>query len=391
MHSDKPYQLLSKEEKRYRLREIAGVFLRLGTVAFGGPAAHVSLMEEEVVRKRGWLSREKFMDLYSLTNLIPGPNSTELAIHLGLERGGLAGLVLAGSLFILPAMAIVLLFAVLYAAYGQLPDMNGVLYGIKPVILAIIVQALYRLGKSVLKNTASLALGILAAALSLMGVREIPILLAMGLAVMLAKNRHKLMGKTYSVSFLPLGLLTNGLPVAPSLGLSSLFFTFLKIGSVLYGSGYVLIAFLETEFVHRLGVLSAQQLLDAVAVGQFTPGPVFTTATFVGYLIQGLPGALVSTLGIFLPSFLLVQLLHPLLPKMRASPWISGALDGVNIASLGFMAAVSIKLGAAAVTTDGWTIALFLAAFFVLMKVKINSAWLILSGGALGWLITTLF
>ncbi len=390
MRSDKPYQLLTKEEKRYRLREIAGVFLRLGTVAFGGPAAHVSLMEEEVVRKRGWLSRDKFMDLYSLTNLIPGPNSTELAIHLGLERGGLAGLVLAGSLFILPAMAIVLLFAMLYTAYGQLPDMNGILYGIKPVILAIIVQALYRLGKSVLKNAASLALGILAAALSLMGVREIPILLAMGLAVMLAKNRHKLMGKTYSVSFLPLGLLANGLPVAPPLGLSSLFFTFLKIGSVLYGSGYVLIAFLETEFVHRLGVLSAQQLLDAVAVGQFTPGPVFTTATFVGYLIQGLPGALASTLGIFLPSFLLVLLLHSLLPKMRASAWISGALDGVNIASLGFMAAVSVKLGAAAVT-DGWTIALFLASFFVLMKVKLNSAWLILSGGIFGWLITTLF
>lgn len=390
MRSDKPYQLLTKEEKRYRLREIAGVFLRLGTVAFGGPAAHVSLMEEEVVRKRGWLSRDKFMDLYSLTNLIPGPNSTELAIHLGLERGGLAGLVLAGSLFILPAMAIVLLFAMLYTAYGQLPDMNGILYGIKPVILAIIVQALYRLGKSVLKNAASLALGILAAALSLMGVREIPILLAMGLAVMLAKNRHKLMGKTYSVSFLPLGLLANGLPVAPPMGLSSLFFTFLKIGSVLYGSGYVLIAFLETEFVHRLGVLSAQQLLDAVAVGQFTPGPVFTTATFVGYLIQGLPGALASTLGIFLPSFLLVLLLHSLLPKMRASAWISGALDGVNIASLGFMAAVSVKLGAAAVT-DGWTIALFLASFFVLMKVKLNSAWLILSGGIFGWLITTLF
>ena len=390
MRSDKPYQLLTKEEKRYRLREIAGVFLRLGTVAFGGPAAHVSLMEEEVVRKRGWLSRDKFMDLYSLTNLIPGPNSTELAIHLGLERGGLAGLVLAGSLFILPAMAIVLLFAMLYTAYGQLPDMNGILYGIKPVILAIIVQALYRLGKSVLKNAASLALGILAAALSLMGVREIPILLAMGLAVMLAKNRHKLMGKTYSVSFLPLGLLANGLPVAPPMGLSSLFFTFLKIGSVLYGSGYVLIAFLETEFVHRLGVLSAQQLLDAVAVGQFTPGPVFTTATFVGYMIQGLPGALASTLGIFLPSFLLVLLLHSLLPKMRASAWISGALDGVNIASLGFMAAVSVKLGAAAVT-DGWTIALFLASFFVLMKVKLNSAWLILSGGIFGWLITTLF
>lgn len=390
MRSDKPYQLLTKEEKRYRLREIAGVFLRLGTVAFGGPAAHVSLMEEEVVRKRGWLSRDKFMDLYSLTNLIPGPNSTELAIHLGLERGGLAGLVLAGSLFILPAMAIVLLFAMLYTAYGQLPDMNGILYGIKPVILAIIVQALYRLGKSVLKNAASLALGILAAALSLMGVREIPILLAMGLAVMLAKNRHKLMGKTYSVSFLPLGLLANGLPVAPPMGLSSLFFTFLKIGSVLYGSGYVLIAFLETEFVHRLGVLSVQQLLDAVAVGQFTPGPVFTTATFVGYLIQGLPGALASTLGIFLPSFLLVLLLHSLLPKMRASAWISGALDGVNIASLGFMAAVSVKLGAAAVT-DGWTIALFLASFFVLMKVKLNSAWLILSGGIFGWLITTLF
>lgn len=383
MMQSAPYKSLSNQEKKQRHREIAGVFFRLGTVAFGGPAAHVSLMEEEIVNKRGWLSREKFFDLYSLTNLIPGPNSTELAIHLGLERGGLWGLLLAGSMFILPAMAIVLLFAALYTAYGQLPDFSSALYGVKPVIMAIILQALYRLGKSVIKGWPQLMLVGLVVGLSLLGAGEVPLLLGLGFAMMLYKIRQKLSNKALGVSFVPLGMLAA--PAAP-LTLNTLFLTFFKIGSVLYGSGYVLIAFLEAEFVHRLGALSTQQLLDAVAVGQFTPGPVFTTATFVGYLIRGVPGALVSTLGIFLPSFLLVLVLHPLLPKMRASSWVSGALDGVNIASLGLMAAVSIKLGAATFV-DGWTVGLFAAAFLVLMKYKINSAWLILAGGGLGWII----
>ena len=385
------YKQLGKAEKRSRLREIALVFLRLGTVAFGGPAAHIAMMEEEIVTKRGWLSREKFMDLLGATNLIPGPNSTEMAIHLGYTRGGLAGLFIAGILFILPAMAIVLIFAVLYVRHGQVQEVEGVLYGVKPVILAVILQALARLGRSVIKGPLPALLAAAVTALYFLGIAEIPLLLGSGLMLMLIRNWRRIKDKMFSSSLLPSILALSAVPeqakMPGSLSSSGIFFIFLKIGSVLYGSGYVLLAFLETEFVSRLGLITRQQLLDAVAVGQFTPGPVFTTATFIGYLLYGFPGALSATAGIFLPSFLLVFLLNPLIPRMRASAWFSAALDGVNAASLALMAAVSLKLAQASLP-DVPTVLLAAAALALMVKTKVSSFWLIIAGGLAGFLLS---
>lgn len=361
---------------RTRYLEIARVFLRLGLLAFGGPAAHIAMMEDEIVTRRKWISKERFVDLLGFTNLIPGPNSTEMAIHLGLERGGRLGLLIAGTCFIFPAMAIVLLFAYVYVRFGSIPTVAHIFDGIKPVILAVVVQALYRLGTLVLKkrDAALLAAGALAA--SLLGVGEIPILLAAGLLLLGWRS----IGKR--------GASTRLMIVDPmSLGL--LFLLFLKIGSVLYGSGYVLLAFLRSEFVDRYAVLSTQQLLDAVAVGQFTPGPVFTTATFVGYLIRGVPGALLATAGIFLPSFVLVLLFHPLIDRMRRSPVVSDVLDGVNAASIALMAAVTLILGRATLVT--WpAVVLFVASAFLLIRYKVNATWLILGGGAAGVLLSLL-
>lgn len=388
------YRQLGKAEKRARLREIALVFLRLGTVAFGGPAAHIAMMEEEIVTRRGWLNREKFLDLLGATNLIPGPNSTEMAIHLGYTRGGLAGLFIAGTFFILPAMAIVLVFAALYMRHGRVQEVEGVLYGVKPVILAVILQALARLGRSVIKGPLPALLAAAVIALYFLGVSEIPLLLVSGLMLMLIRNRRRIRDKMFSFSLLPSALALSSVPetarLPGSLSNAGIFFTFLKIGSVLYGSGYVLLAFLETEFVSRLGLITRQQLLDAVAVGQFTPGPVFTTATFIGYLLYGFPGALSATAGIFLPSFLLVFLLNPLIPKMRASAWFSAALDGVNAASLALMAAVSFKLAQASLP-DAPTVLLAIASLALLVKTKISSFWLIIGGGLAGFLIKAAF
>ncbi len=383
-----PYKQLDKAQRQARLGEIFRVFLRLGVVAFGGPAAHIAMMEEEIVEKRRWISREGFLDLIGATNLIPGPNSTELAIHLGYSRGGVAGLFIAGSSFILPAMAIVLFFAWLYVSYGTLAQAEGLLYGFKPVILAIILHALWRLGKSVIKGPMPAVTVAIIVALYALGIPEIPLLLAAGLGYMLIKNWPRIQDRLFALPLLPgaFALGSAAEPIAPlgSLPLTGIFFTFLKIGSVLYGSGYVLLAFIESEFVTRLQLISNQQLLDAVAVGQFTPGPVFTTATFVGYLIDGIPGALAATAGIFLPSFLLVFLLNPLIPRMRKSPWFSAALDGVNAASLALMAVVSVKLGLASLP-DVITIAIFAASFLVMLKWrKLNSFWLILLGGLIG-------
>lgn len=386
---NREYRKLEQAEKKSRLQEIALVFLKLGSLSFGGPAAHIALMDEEIVQKRKWLSREKFADLLGATNLIPGPNSTELAIHLGFERGGLLGLLIAGTAFILPAMAIVLAFAVLYAQFGTLPEVSGILYGIKPVIIAIIIQALYRLGRSVVKTKLAAAVGVSVAALSFLGVDEIPLLLASGALTMAILNWDRLRSKRFSAAALPLWLFTSqlGQQAAKAVGmpLHSIFLTFLKIGSVLYGSGYVLLAFLQAELVDRFAVITSQQLIDAVAVGQFTPGPVFTTATFIGYLLHGVPGAVLATVGIFLPAFLLVLLLNPLIPRMRQSKWVSGALDGVNAASLGLMATVSVKLGLASLL-DPFTIVLFLVALALMMKFKFNTAWAILAGGAIGFI-----
>ena len=383
------FYMLSKEEQKNILKEIAAVFLKLGITAFGGPAAHVAMMDEEIVQKRKWLKKDKFLDLYGATNLLPGPNSTELAIHLGYERGGWQGLIIAGVSFILPAMLIVIAFALAYTRYGYLPEVSGILYGIKPVIIAVVLQALIRLGKSAVKDIYTGVIGTIVIVLSFLGFHELFLLAFSGIIIMLIKNMNKL-SKSKMLTLLPI------LPIASVvntditksyMGLSDLFFTFLKIGSVLYGSGYVLLAFLETIFIEKYGVLTSGQLLDAVSVGQFTPGPVFTTATFVGYMIQGLPGAILATIGIFLPSFLLVGLLNPLIPKLRSSSFIAALLDGINVASWGLMAVVSWKLGASALV-DMPTIIIALVAYFILFKYKINSAWFVISGGIAGLIIS---
>lgn len=357
-------------------QEIVKVFLRLGVFAFGGPAAHIAMMEDEIVNRRKWVNKEKFVDMLGLTNLIPGPNSTEMAIMLGYAHGGKLGLLLAGVSFILPAMLIVLVFAVLYQKFGSVPSVGHMLDGIKPVVIAIVAQAVYRLGKTVLKNTDAAIIAAAAFTAYMLGVSEIPLLLASGallLVIRLLRRPDKPAPKTRLHAFEPL-----------SLGM--LFLVFLKIGAVLYGSGYVLIAFLRTEFVERFGVLTSQQLIDAVAVGQFTPGPVFTTATFVGYVIHGFPGAIVSTIGIFLPSFLLVLILNPLLERLRSSKTLSHVLDGLNAGSVALMAAVTVHLGREALVSVPAAIIAIVSAF-LLIRYKVNSTWLILGGGLIGLLL----
>lgn len=381
-----------RADMRKRLMEIAAVFLKLGTLAFGGPAAHIAMMDDEIVKKRKWLTREHFVDLIGATNLIPGPNSTELAIHLGFERGGIPGLFIAGTCFILPAMLIVLAVAAAYGKYGVLPQVDALLTGVKPVIIAIVALALIRLWKTAAKTGLAVAVVIAVAAASLLGAPEIPMLLAASVLYTLWYNRARIGKAAFSLNPLVMSALPFTAAVAEAqsgIGYGSLLLIFLKIGSVLYGSGYVLLAFLESEFVQKLGVLTQKQLLDSVAVGQFTPGPVFTTATFIGYLINGTAGAVASTLGIFLPAFILVLLLNPVIPRLRSSPWVSGMLDGVNAASLGLMGAVTIKLAQASL--DGvFTIAAFIVSFGVLYRFKVNSAALILAGAAAGWILHAL-
>lgn len=394
MFSNPDVKALPLPERHRRYREIATVFLHLGIVAFGGPAAHIAMMEEELVQKRKWVAREQFMDFLGATNLIPGPNSTEMALHLGFTRGGLAGLVISGVCFILPAALSVLVLAVLYARHGQVRELTGVMDGIKPVVMAVILQALLRLGKTVIKGPLALGAAVLAVGLNLLGISEIPLLLLAGAIVMLVENRSHLSGRLAAVPLMsPLVPPAAGLSMgtsAASIGTAGLFFTFFKIGAFLYGSGYVLLAFLESEFVTRMGVLTNQQLLDAVAVGQFTPGPVFTTATFIGYLLGGYGGAAAATAGIFLPSFVLVFFLNPIIPRLRASKWFSAALDGVNAASLALMAVVSVKLGISSVT--GWfTAALAALSLLALLRFRINSFYLILAGGLLGFLYQLVF
>lgn len=380
---------LSKIDQKNRLKEIAQVFFKLGTTAFGGPAAHVAMMDDEIVKKRKWIDKDKFLDLYGATNLLPGPNSTELAIHLGYERGGWLGLIIAGASFILPAMLIVMAFAAIYVKFGTLPEVSGIMYGIKPVIIAVILQALIRLGQSAIKNISTGILGAFIIILSFIGFHEILLLAIAGIIMMVITNHHKLKKTKISVfvPFFPIAAFTSKAITENSVTLTSMFLIFLKIGSVLYGSGYVLLAFLEADFVHRYGVLTSQQLLDAVSVGQFTPGPVFTTATFIGYLIQGTPGAIVATVGIFLPAFLLVGLVNPYISKLRSSSWISGILDGVNVASWGLMAVVSWKLGVSAIIDIPTTI-LAVLALIIVFKYKVNTAWLVLGGGFVGLLVS---
>lgn len=363
--------------------ELVTLFLRLGFTAFGGPAAHIAMMHDEIVKRRKWLDDQEFLDLVGATNLIPGPNSTEMAIHIGYLRAGWAGLIVAGACFIVPAVLIVLVLAWIYVRFGALPQAEWLLYGIKPVVIAIIAQALWDLGRKAVTGALTAVVGFIVLVLYFVGLNEIALLFTGGVAVMLCAHVRKLRGRTLTALLIPVsgaGLVTH----APQLfSLPWLFLTFLKIGSVLYGSGYVLLAFLRSDFVVRLGWLTDRQLLDAIAIGQITPGPVFTTATFIGFLLGGVPAALLATLGIFLPSFIFVAISHPLIPRIRNSAWVSGLLDGVNVASLGLMAAVTWQLGSASLT-DPLTIVIALVSLGLLFRFKVNSTWLILAGAIIG-------
>src|SRR2546426_3866395 len=338
----------NQDRSETSLGELARLFLKLGTIGFGGPAAHIAMMEEEVVRRRRWLDHERFLDLLGATNLIPGPNSTEMAIHIGLVRAGWRGLVVAGSCFILPAMLIVWILASLYVRYGSLPEATFLLSGIKPVIIAIVVQALWGLGKSAIKGPLTALIGAAVMVLFFLGTNEIFLLFSAGFVAMAVENlwRRWKQGTRVLIGFSILSMFSGSVdassaiamtPVVP-VSLLKLTLFFLKIGSVLFGSGYVLLAFLRADLVDRWHWLTDQQLLDAIAIGQFTPGPVFTTATFVGYVVAGSSGAILATIGIFLPAFVFVLISSPFIPKLRRSPWASGFLDGFNVASLGLMA-----------------------------------------------------
>lgn len=385
--------------ERGSLGELALFFLRLGTTAFGGPAAHIAIMEDELVRRRKWLSRGTFLDLLGASSLIPGPSSSELAIHIGYLRAGWMGLVVGGACFILPAAILVECVAWAYVRFGHLPAVAALLYGVKPVVVAVILQALWGLGRTAVKSTKLAVAGAICAVLSFMGVNALLILAGSGMVLacvhafssrdrgtppgaLLMLWRGARLKLTTFFSFAASGVATSlALGIVP--GMLALFLVFLKIGSVVFGSGYVLLAFLRTDLVvHRAWVTDAQ-LVDAVAVGQVTPGPVFTTATFLGYLLRGPAGAAVATAGIFLPAFILVAISGPMIPHIRRSATAGAFLDGVNVASLALMAAVSYQLGRAAIV-DWLTIGLAVASAILLLSYRVNSAWLVLGGALAG-------
>jgi chromate transporter len=370
------------------LRELALLFARLGTTAFGGPAAHIAMMEDEVVGRRGWLSHEAFLDMISACNLIPGPNSTEMAIHIGQRRAGWAGLLVAGSCFIVPATLITVVLAWAYVAFGQRPQMAGVLYGIKPVIIAVIVQAIWRLARGVVKTPILIGVTLAAIAAAFAGVNEMIILFAAGAIVIAAyQMRGGVAGSAAIAS--AASAAQAGVATAVPFSFGALFLIFLKIGVILFGSGYVLLAFLQADLVDRTHWLTQSQLLDAVAIGQITPGPVSSTVTFVGYLLGGKTGAAVATIGIFLPAFFFVSISGPLLPRLRRSPIAGAFLDGVNAGSLALMVVVTWQLGCAAII-DPTTLVLAIVSALALLRYRLNSAWLILIGGGAGAITTVL-
>jgi chromate transporter len=368
------------------LSEVAKVFFKLGCFAFGGPAAHIAFMEEEIVNKRKWFDRQHFLDLIGATNLIPGPNSTEMCMHCGHERAGRTGMFVAGICFIVPAVIITGIFAWLYTTYGELPAVEPFIFGIKPAVLAIIASAVLKLGKKALKGWELSVLGLLVLAVSLFGMNEITALLSAGILGALyfySKNRLN----TNARALLP--FLWFQAPATALLNISTLnvFWIFLKVGAVLYGSGYVLFAYLDAELVMR-GWLSRQELLDAVAVGQFTPGPLLSTATFIGYQLNGLMGAIASTAGIFLPSFLFVLVLNPLVPKLRKSKLAGYFLDSVNIAAVAVMVAVLFEMSRD--TLVDWK-AILIAVISVLMVFgfkRVHPVWTVLGGAFLGYLLS---
>jgi len=387
---DRPHLTAMRTES---VPELIAVFLRLGLTAFGGPAAHVALMENEFVSRRQWLSRQEFLDILGSTNLIPGPNSTEMAIHIGYRRAGLRGFAIGGVCFILPAAVIVMIVSWIYVRFGTLPQATGMLNGIKPVVMVIILQALWKLGRMALKDRLLVAVASVSIGLCLWGVNELAVLAIAGILTVFA--RHLPTRKAlYSAPALFAGALPVGLwpsaigvsAIATPVSVSALFLFFLKVGAVLFGSGYVLLAFIRADLVERLHWLTEAQLLDAIAVGQITPGPLFTSATFIGYILAGPWGATVATIGIFLPAFIYVALSVPLLPRLRKSPLFAAALDGINAGSLALMAVVSWQLGYAAMA-DWTSVLIACGAAILLLRYRVNSTWLVIGGGIVGLLL----
>ena len=390
-----PHTVENPPSRREALRELALLFLRLGTLAMGGPAAHIAMMEDEVVRRRRWMTHERFLDMLGVCNLIPGPNSTEMAIHIGQLRAGFAGLVVAGACFILPAAAIVLAIAWMYVRFGTMPQAVGLLYGIKPVIIAVVLQALWGLGRTAIKSRLLAVLAIIALIASLLDVNDMVVLLGGGFVMLAIRALEDRAAARATLAAIPVAARASGAKgaalaaaaVAVPFSLTTLFLFFLKVGAVLFGSGYVLLAFLRTDLVDRLRWLTEAQLLDAVAVGQITPGPVFTTATFIGYILGGFRGAVVATIGIFLPSFFFVSISGPLIPHLRRSPLAGAFLDGVNVGAWALMAAVTLFLARSAIV-DLTTMLLAISSAFVLIRYRVNSAWLVLGGGLIGLAMT---
>lgn len=377
---------MNKPNSETTLKEVANLFLKLGTIGFGGPAAHIAMMQEEVVKKRKWMDEQHFLDLIGATNLIPGPNSTEMAIHIGHERAGWKGLIVAGLCFILPAVIITSIFAVLYKDYGQLPQAQPFIYGIKPAIIAIILAAIYPLARKSLKTIELRIIAIISIVLCLVGINEIYVMFGAGFfSVALNAVRANKSNSLNSIfAFILLQTTNTGFLNIKNL---SLFLIFLKIGAILYGSGYVLFAFLDTELV-ATGIITRQQLIDAIAVGQFTPGPVFSSVTFIGYQINYFTGALIATIGIFLPSFLFVALLNPLVRKMRNSKLFSSFLDAVNVASVAIIVAICYQMGKDTIT-DWRTITIAVASLAAVFGLKkINSTLVVLGGAGLGYLLS---
>ena len=373
------------------LTELAKLFLRLGITAFGGPAAHIAMMRDEVVERRHWLTDKEFLDLLAATNLIPGPNSTEMAIHLGYKHGGKAGLIVAGTCFIFPASLIVAAIAWAYVRYGDTPQIDWLIYGIGPVVIAIIVQALVKLGRTAISQVSHALLGTAVLVLALNGTNEL-LLLMIGALTGLAMATRRWTGMAailtlltsvgYSVHLSAQAVTADAVPFT----LTRLTLFFAKVGSVLFGSGYVLLAFLRADLTERWEWLTDQQLIDAVTIGQITPGPVFTTATFIGYLLGGWSGAILATIAIFLPGFIFVAISQPLIPKLRNSRPLSGILDGIVIASFGLMSAVTWQLAQTSLV-DIQTTVIGLVTLAILIIWRPNSTWLILAGAALGWLL----
>ncbi len=375
--------------KTNHYKEIAQVFFRIGLVAFGGPAAHISMMESEIIEKRKWMSRQHFLDLMGATNLIPGPNSTEMTMHCGHERGGIIGLFIAGLSFILPAVVITGFLAFLYVEYGELPQVEPFIYGIKPAVLAIIAGAILKLGKKAVKNAELAVIGVLTVAIAVIfNLSEVITLLGFGVIGAIYFTVKNGINKTRqnSKALFPMLLLTGSKVTGTKILTAGIFWKFLKVGAILYGSGYVLFAYLDAELVEA-GLMTRQELMDAIAVGQFTPGPVLSTATFIGYQLGGTMGAVAATLGIFLPSFLFVLLLNPLIPRMRQSKILSYFLDSVNVAAVGIMLAVLYSMTAELVYDWRSLPIIAISSLFVFYFKKVSVMWVVVIGSVLGYLL----